>query len=187
MIITAVTRAHHVSLSWARLIQSVTPSQFLETNCNIFFLSTPGSSKWPVFFNFPYQNFLGTSSLPQTFQKTGVTLLDLITRIIFMRSFLLCSLPHSPVTKHLSYTYIFENELFPTTAVQQRQKSQCNTASRVLWGGGGLINMFVIFCTFVVGAIRFLVGSLHPLASLWLHAYIRQKNSVLNKRGLITV
>jgi hypothetical protein len=44
--ITAFTRARHLSLSWARLIQSMPPSNFSQVHFNIILPSTPGSSKW---------------------------------------------------------------------------------------------------------------------------------------------
>jgi hypothetical protein len=45
--ITAFTRARHLSLSWARLIQSMPPpSNLSQVHFNIILPSTPGSSKW---------------------------------------------------------------------------------------------------------------------------------------------
>jgi len=45
MFITAFKRAQHLSLSWARSIQSIPPSNFLKIHFNIILLSMPESSK----------------------------------------------------------------------------------------------------------------------------------------------
>jgi hypothetical protein len=52
--ITAFTRARHLSLSWARLIQSTPPIQPLAGLFNIILPTTPGSSKWSPSFRFPH-------------------------------------------------------------------------------------------------------------------------------------
>jgi hypothetical protein len=44
--IAAFTTARHLSLSWARSIQSTPPSHFSEIHFNIIVPSTPGSYKW---------------------------------------------------------------------------------------------------------------------------------------------
>ena len=46
--IATFTRARHLSLSWARSIQSMLPSHWLIIHFNIILPSTPGSSKWSL-------------------------------------------------------------------------------------------------------------------------------------------
>jgi hypothetical protein len=46
--ITAFTRARHLSLSWARLIQYMPPSNLSQVHFNIILPSTSGSSKWMI-------------------------------------------------------------------------------------------------------------------------------------------
>jgi hypothetical protein len=58
--IASFTRAHHLSLSWARFTQYILPSHFLKIHFNITLPSPSGSAK---FFSSrsPYQNPLCTS------------------------------------------------------------------------------------------------------------------------------
>ena len=65
-IITSFTSARHLSLSWARKIQSTLLSYFLKKHCNIIFPSMPGSFKWPPSLSFPHQNSVCTSPIPHT-------------------------------------------------------------------------------------------------------------------------
>jgi hypothetical protein len=51
--ITAFTRARHLSLSWATLIQSMPPSNLSQVHFNIIHPSMPGSSKWSPSLRFP--------------------------------------------------------------------------------------------------------------------------------------
>ena len=55
--ITALTSVRHLSLSWARPIQSIIPtSHLLEIHPNIIHLSTPRSPQWSLSLRFPHQD-----------------------------------------------------------------------------------------------------------------------------------
>ena len=54
--ITLFTGARHLSLPWARSIQSVPRTPLLEINLNIIFPTTPRSSMWSLSLRSPHQN-----------------------------------------------------------------------------------------------------------------------------------
>jgi len=96
------------------------PTHFLKIHLNIILSSTPGSSKWPLSFSFPYQNSVYTFPLPLTCYIPRTSLLNLITWTIFgeeYRSFSssLCSFLHSPVTSSHLDPNIFLSTLFSNT------------------------------------------------------------------------
>ena len=80
--ITAFTRARHLSLSLARSIQSMPPSNFLKIHPYIFLPSTPVSSKWFLSLRYPHEYPLYTSPLPHTCYILAHLILNLITRTI---------------------------------------------------------------------------------------------------------
>ena len=87
MFITTFTKARHLSLSWARSIQSTPPSHFSTINFNIILSSMAGSSKCSPSLGFPHQDPVCTSTLPtRATCPAHLSLLDLITRMILMES-----------------------------------------------------------------------------------------------------
>ena len=58
--------ADHLSLSWARSIQSMSPSHFLKIHLNIILPFTPVTFKWSLSLSFPHQNPVSISALPHT-------------------------------------------------------------------------------------------------------------------------
>ena len=64
--VTSFTRACHVSLSWARSIQSMPTFHILNIHCNIIFPFTPRTSKWSRSSWLPHQNPVCTFSLHTT-------------------------------------------------------------------------------------------------------------------------
>ena len=80
--ITAVKSARHLSLSSARLIQSIPQHpHFLKTHLNIMLPSTAGSSKRFLTLRISHQNPVYTSPLPiRVTRPAYLILLDLITR-----------------------------------------------------------------------------------------------------------
>ena len=65
--ITAFTRDRHLSLSWARSIQSLPSSHLSKIHFDIVLPSMPGFSKWFPSLSFPHQNPVCTSPLPHTY------------------------------------------------------------------------------------------------------------------------
>ena len=64
--ITALTRAHHLSPSWARSIQNMSLPHSLKIHFNMILPPMPSSSKWSLSLRFPYQNPECTSPLHHT-------------------------------------------------------------------------------------------------------------------------
>ena len=59
--------ACHLSLFWAKSVQSIpSPSHFLKIHFNIFFPSTPWSSKWLLHSGFPTYTLYALSCIPPT-------------------------------------------------------------------------------------------------------------------------
>ena len=69
-------------------------------------------------------------------------------------------------TKHLAYTHIFENELFLTTAVQQRQQVDSVGCCTVF--SGLISSLSLIICKFLVGTSTCIAA--HWLQTVWLEA-----------------
>ena len=119
--ITAFTRARHLSLSWARSIQSMYPTLLPEDNLNITLPSMPESSEWSLSLRFPHQNPVYTSHLPICATRSfHLIRLDLTTRIKFGEEYRslnssLCGFLESPVTLSLSGPNILLSAPFSDT------------------------------------------------------------------------
>jgi hypothetical protein len=80
---TAFTRARHLSLSWARSIQSMLPFHFSKIRFNIILPSTPGSPKLSSFLRFRHRNPVCTSSLPNSAASPNTFQLRLYHSYVF--------------------------------------------------------------------------------------------------------
>ena len=105
-------------LTWARSIQSTSPSHFSKFDFNIILPSMPWSSKWSLSIRSPLQNPVYTSALSHTCYFPGLSYSSWFgTWIIFRQQYRsqsssLCSLLHSPVTSSLLGRNIFLSNLF---------------------------------------------------------------------------
>ena len=100
--ITAFTRPRHLSLLWARSIQSLLPADFLNIHFNIILPPMPVSPKLSLSLTFPHQNPVCTSPLPPYVLRAPPISFFLLwsTRVIFGEEYRslsssLCSLLHS--------------------------------------------------------------------------------------------
>ena len=116
------TRAWHLSLFWARLIQSMPhQSHFLKTHFNITLPSAPQFSKCFLSLRLPHQNPVCPSSLPVHATCPAHPIpLDMITQIIFVEEYRslsssLCSFLHLSVTSSLWGPNILLSTLFSNT------------------------------------------------------------------------
>ena len=94
----------HLSLFWARAIQSMAPSNLLKIHFSIILPSVPGSSKWYLSLRFSHQNRICISPPILATCPTHLILLHLITRKIFGEQYrslssLLCNFLQSPLPR----------------------------------------------------------------------------------------
>ena len=102
--ITAFTSARHLSLSWARSIQTMPPFHFLKIHLNIILPYTPGSSKWSLSSAFPIKIlYMPLLSHKHATCSAQLILLDLITWTILSEQYRLLSFS----------LYCFLHSLFP--------------------------------------------------------------------------
>jgi hypothetical protein len=116
--ITALTRACHRSLPWARSIQSMPPpSNLSQVHFNII-PSTPGSIKWSPSLRFPHKSPVCTSPLPHTCHMScpsqsswldhpndiwwGVQSIKLLFNVVFS----------TPLLPHPSWAQIYSSALY---------------------------------------------------------------------------
>ena len=85
--ITAFTSGRHLSLSWARSIQSIPPSHFLKIHFTFILSSMPESSKWGKDLRFPHQN-------PEWTSPTYMLHAPLISSIWSPKKYLVRSINH---------------------------------------------------------------------------------------------
>jgi hypothetical protein len=113
--ITALTRAHHLSPSWASSIQNMSLPHSLKIHFYMILPSIPSSSKWSLSLRFPYQNPECTSPLHLTChmpRPSHTSWFDhpnniwseaqIITFLVVYSSLLLC--PLAPLSRKFSIT-----------------------------------------------------------------------------------
>ena len=129
-----LTTARHLSLSWARLIQSSTFCSYFKMYFNIILPSTPTFSKWSLSFRFPNKNLY--TSLLSPIRATchvHLVLLCFITRITFGKEYIsvissLCNFP-----KHACTPFPFGPNIFLSTLFSNSlsQSSSLNVTDQV--------------------------------------------------------
>ena len=119
--ITTFTSACHLSLYWARSIQSTSPSHFLKIHLTIIPPSMPVSFKRSLSFSSPHQNPARTSSFPHMcYMPRPFHSSPFITQIIFAVGYWslsssLCSFLHSSVTSSILGLHVFLSTIFSNT------------------------------------------------------------------------
>ena len=103
--ITAYIRAHNLSLSWARPIQSTPPFYFLKIHFNIIIPSKPRPSKWSLSLMLPIKTLYSPHRSPiRVTSPAHLNLIDVIIRTVFIAAYRswsssLCSLLQPRVTR----------------------------------------------------------------------------------------
>ena len=85
--ITPFTTARHLSLSWARSVQSMPPSHLSEIHFNIILPSKPGFSKWSRTLRFLHRNPVCKALLSIRATYPAYLIIKLITRIMFVEEY----------------------------------------------------------------------------------------------------
>ena len=142
-------KCNHLSLSWARSIQSIPPSHFLKIYLNIILLSMPGSSKQSLSLRFPHQNPAHTSLLPCTSYMPcpcHSSWFDHPNNIwwgVQITSYL-----HSPATSSLSGPNIPLSTLFSNTPSLQSSLNVSHKVSHLYKTTGKIIVLYILIFKF---------------------------------------
>ena len=173
--ITAFTRARHLSLSWARSIQSVPQIPLTEIHVSINLPSKPGSSKSSFFLKFPHQKPVCTSPLPiRATCHAHLILLDLISRKTFREEYRswsssLCSFIHSPFTSSLLGPNILLNTLFSNTLTLRTSLNVCDQVSHPHKTIGQIIDpCTLIFIHYILYILYFWIANRMTASIPWL-------------------
>ena len=158
--ISAFTTARHLSLFWARSIQSTPPSHFLKNYLNIILPTTPGSSKWSLPHIFPHQKPCVPLLSPiHAICPTNHILHALITRTILGEqwgslSSYSCSFLHSPATSSLLGPNILLYILFSNTLSLRSSLNVSGQVSHPYKTTGTIIFLYILIFIYLNSKLK---------------------------------